>query len=117
MLQSMRVKKAAGKVSRHSTQGTVEEAAKSAGRVAAKVKAAVAARDYASASEERIGRHPKELPDIDSAASAVDTSGGEDPGEQDWASMTVVALKDELRTRGLRVSGRKAELVERLSQA
>lgn len=37
--------------------------------------------------------------------------------EQDWASMTVVALKDELRQRGLKVSGKKAELVERLLRA
>lgn len=37
--------------------------------------------------------------------------------DRDWASLTVVVLKDELRKRGLKVSGRKAELVERLSQA
>ncbi|CAM9440644.1 unnamed protein product [Scytosiphon promiscuus] len=36
--------------------------------------------------------------------------------EEHWASMTVVALKDELRQRGLKVSGKKAELVERLVQ-
>jgi hypothetical protein len=32
----------------------------------------------------------------------------------DYASMTVVELKEELRSKGLRISGRKAELVERL---
>lgn len=37
--------------------------------------------------------------------------------EQQWVSMTVVALKDELRQRGLKVSGKKAELVERLLRA
>lgn len=37
-------------------------------------------------------------------------------GEREWAAMTVAALKDELRKRGLKVSGKKAELVERLLQ-
>lgn len=45
-------------------------------------------------------------------------AAGEEVGEgREWASMTVVALKEELRKRGLKVSGRKAELVERLLQA
>ena len=34
----------------------------------------------------------------------------------DWASLTVVKLKDELRSRGLKVAGRKAELVLRLQE-
>lgn len=34
-----------------------------------------------------------------------------------WGSMTVVALKLELRSRGLKVSGNKADLVERLAEA
>lgn len=43
--------------------------------------------------------------------------GVDEPRQQEhWASMTVVALKDELRRRGLKVSGKKAELVERLVQ-
>ena len=34
----------------------------------------------------------------------------------DWASLTVVKLKDELRSRGLKVGGKKAELVQRLQE-
>mmetsp|Transcript_15150 Transcript_15150/g.43799 ORF Transcript_15150/g.43799 Transcript_15150/m.43799 type:complete len:1079 (+) Transcript_15150:300-3536(+) len=34
----------------------------------------------------------------------------------DWASLTVVKLKDELRSRGLKVGGRKAELIQRLEE-
>lgn len=49
---------------------------------------------------------------------APPAAAGEEFGEgREWASMTVVALKEELRKRGLKVSGRKAELVERLLQA
>ena len=44
----------------------------------------------------------------------VTGEGGQSP---DWASMTVNGLKEELRKRGLKVSGRKAELVERLLRA
>jgi hypothetical protein len=36
---------------------------------------------------------------------------------KDFSSMTVAQLKDELRSQGLRVSGRKAELIERLQNA
>jgi len=36
---------------------------------------------------------------------------------EDFESMKVVELKDELRSRGLKVSGRKAELIERLKQS
>lgn len=41
--------------------------------------------------------------------------GEKHDGEVDWGSMTVLALRDALRARGLKVSGNKAELVERLS--
>ena len=34
----------------------------------------------------------------------------------DWASLTVAKLKDELRSRGLKVGGKKAELVQRLEE-
>ena len=37
-----------------------------------------------------------------------------DKPSTDYAKMTVAQLKDELRGRGLKVSGRKAELIERL---
>jgi hypothetical protein len=35
----------------------------------------------------------------------------------DYGSMNVAQLKDELKSRGLRVSGKKAELIERLQSA
>ena len=35
----------------------------------------------------------------------------------DYSKMTVAKLKDELRSRGLKVSGKKAELIERLQDA
>jgi hypothetical protein len=34
----------------------------------------------------------------------------------DWASLTVAKLKDELRSRGLKVGGKKAELIQRLEE-
>ena len=45
---------------------------------------------------------------------AADTSDADAP---DYASMTVAELKDELKAKGLPVSGKKAELVERLQSA
>lgn len=44
----------------------------------------------------------------------VDGVAEVEDGNTNWASMTVVALKEELRSRGLKVSGKKAVLVERL---
>lgn len=35
----------------------------------------------------------------------------------DYASLTVAELKEECRLKGLKVSGRKAELIERLESA
>ena len=56
--------------------------------------------------------------------SAEETSAEEAPAEEapsadapDYASMTVAELKDELKAKGLPVSGKKAELVERLQGA
>ena len=49
--------------------------------------------------------------------------GGEEPVNgsaakpKDWSALTVVKLKEELRSRGLKVSGRKAELIERLMES
>ena len=48
------------------------------------------------------------------AEEAADTSDADAP---DYASMTVAELKDELKAKGLPVSGKKAELVERLQSA
>ena len=39
----------------------------------------------------------------------------EEEEDEDLDSLTVVQLKDLLRAKGLPVSGRKAELIERLS--
>ena len=36
---------------------------------------------------------------------------------KDWSKMTVIQLKNELRSRGLRVSGKKDELIERLQSS
>jgi len=44
-----------------------------------------------------------------------ETSGA--PAATDFTKMTVIELKGELRSRGLRVSGKKAELIERLQSA
>lgn len=46
----------------------------------------------------------------------VGTIDASPPNTTDWASFTVVKLKDELRSRGLKVGGRKAELVQRLQE-
>eukprot|EP00591_Stephanopyxis_turris_P011019 CAMPEP_0195515372 /NCGR_PEP_ID=MMETSP0794_2-20130614/6457_1 /TAXON_ID=515487 /ORGANISM="Stephanopyxis turris, Strain CCMP 815" /LENGTH=622 /DNA_ID=CAMNT_0040643775 /DNA_START=245 /DNA_END=2113 /DNA_ORIENTATION=+ len=45
------------------------------------------------------------------------TPAEEANSSQDWAKMTVVQLKDVLRSRGLKLSGRKAELVQRLKDS
>ena len=39
------------------------------------------------------------------------------PPSSEWGAMTVVQLKEELRSRSLRLGGKKAELIERLSGA
>ena len=39
------------------------------------------------------------------------------PPSSEWGAMTVVQLKDELRSRGLRLGGKKADLVGRLRGA
>ncbi|CAM9144570.1 unnamed protein product [Ectocarpus sp. 12 AP-2014] len=51
------------------------------------------------------------VPDVDEPASENEQH------RQRWSSMNVVSLKEELRSRGLKVSGKKAELVERLLRA
>ncbi|CAM9646976.1 unnamed protein product [Ectocarpus sp. 13 AM-2016] len=51
------------------------------------------------------------VPDVDEPASENEQH------RQRWSSMKVVSLKEELRSRGLKVSGKKAELVERLLRA
>lgn len=52
------------------------------------------------------------LAELDRAAIKASGVAGETSG--DYESMSVKELQDELRTRGLKVSGKKAELVERL---
>ena len=39
------------------------------------------------------------------------------PASGDWSKLTVAQLKDKLRARGLKVSGKKADLVTRLENA
>ena len=51
----------------------------------------------------------------DASDSSVDAASTGEQGT-DWATLTVPELKDELRRKGLRVSGRKEELVERLRE-
>ncbi|CAB9522160.1 dnaJ domain-containing protein [Seminavis robusta] len=46
----------------------------------------------------------------------MDDDGGTPP-TTDYSSMTVNQLKDQLRSRGLKISGKKAELIERLQSA
>ncbi|CAB1113956.1 unnamed protein product [Ectocarpus sp. CCAP 1310/34] len=53
----------------------------------------------------------EDVPDVDEPASENEQH------RQRWSSMKVVSLKEELRSRGLKVSGKKAELVERLLRA
>mmetsp|Transcript_19718 Transcript_19718/g.29037 ORF Transcript_19718/g.29037 Transcript_19718/m.29037 type:complete len:655 (+) Transcript_19718:132-2096(+) len=48
------------------------------------------------------------------AHKAKATSSKTDGGAEDFSKLTVPLLKDKLRERGLKVSGRKAELIERL---
>lgn len=140
----MRVKKPANRSFRYSTQGTVEAAARLAKLRTAKANAAderslskeLEERRLKSLTQEEgstegqslIGEgyhnrnsevHSEALAGVSSVGvpsedSASAEEGVEAVGSRDWASMTVHALKEELRTRGLKVSGRKAELVERL---
>ena len=63
-----------------------------------------------------------EIDEIETATSAVaaeapaEPSTESDPLELELGTLTVVALKDKLRDAGLPVSGKKAELIERLLQ-
>src|SRR6056297_3131143 len=59
----------------------------------------------------RLG-HPVLCEQLDDAAGRDLRSGGLPP--LGWSQLTVKALQEELRERGLKVSGRKAELVRRL---
>lgn len=134
----MRVKKPINRSFRYSTQGTVEAAAR-----LAKLRANTAAVDVAideplsckEHEESRLNSSSQSGIDEDlrlisedyqsevrsDSLSGVSSAGvpcKEEAvgagGSRDWASMTVHTLKEELRIRGLKVSGRKAELVERL---
>jgi len=48
---------------------------------------------------------------------ATQPSGNSANANEDFSKMTVVVLKQELRDRGLKVSGKKSELIERLQQS
>lgn len=53
----------------------------------------------------------------DAPAAAEEAADASDADAPDYASMTVAELKDELKAKGLPVSGKKAELIERLQGA
>lgn len=55
-------------------------------------------------------------PKTSDVESATQPSGTSANADEDFSKMTVVALKQELRDRGLKVSGKKSELIERLQQ-
>jgi len=52
-----------------------------------------------------------------SKSGTVVNGEGDNTPTNNWGKMTVVQLKDELRNRGLKVSGRKTDLVERLQSS
>jgi hypothetical protein len=56
---------------------------------------------------------------VASTSGTADGNGEGDvaPTNNNWGKMTVVQLKDELRNRGLKVSGRKTDLIERLQSS
>ena len=65
--------------------------------------------------DEEIDIPVDELPD--SIAGAVEEDDVEDPSEEvDYESMTVAQLKELLKEAGKPVSGKKAELIERLKE-
>lgn len=75
----------------------------------------------ARAARAAVEQYEKEQREEDSNGAKVEAeveesnSEGMVPNEhKDYESLTVVQLKDILRTRGLEVSGRKAEIIERL---
>ena len=64
------------------------------------------------------------LEELEEKSAAEEAPAEEAPAEEapsadapDYASMTVAELKDELKAKGLPVSGKKAELIERLQGA
>jgi len=56
----------------------------------------------------------KEINAEEKEETSISTSGAED--SQDYENLTVVKLKDILRSRGLKVSGKKADLIIRLEE-
>jgi len=54
----------------------------------------------------------KEMPS--SSSSGNNNSNGGNKPLDDWSKLTVVVLKEKCRERGLKVSGRKADLIGRL---
>ena len=72
--------------------------------------------------EEAPAEEPPAEAEAEEEAPAEEEASAEDEAEPegdapDYASMTVAELKDELKAKGLPVSGKKAELVERLQGA
>jgi len=54
------------------------------------------------------------IPNLSVSASSDDDDGAEEEEDSDYEKMTVVVLKGVLRSRGLKVAGKKIDLIERL---
>lgn len=76
--------------------------------------ARAAVHQYEKEQSQIIEKNGVVLPESDEGRKFSDTVNGVADEEQDYEKLTVVQLKDILRSRGLKVSGRKAELIERL---
>jgi len=90
-------------------EAEAELKAQEEGEAAAAAAAAAAARAGGSTGPRRKPRQP--------AAAATAPRGAAAGGGEELSKCTVVQLKERLRAAGLPVSGRKAELVERLAGA
>lgn len=79
--------------------------------------------EMAAKSKERKAQKSEWAEDVATAvvAASTDKQGEVDASPPaavttDWADLTVVKLKEELRSRGLKVGGKKADLVQRLQE-
>jgi hypothetical protein len=72
--------------------------------------------DIEETSKQEIEQVAQGEPDLDelgrAARAAVEVFEGDNKSELEFEAMTVNELKDELRNRGLKITGRKAELIQ-----